>query len=183
MKFSEYYARTKARKLTQIEAASLLGMSERSFRRYRSCWIKSTAPLICFSPPLGICFAIACHAMDGAYDGEPTSDVLVARFGSTIEVTIPPPKNAVLSPNAAQDPTVRDRHIADISVRGRIGWQRASGYNQRSRAETLMSRWKTVIGLKLKARSFKNQKTEAKIGVRILNRMTELGRPNFERTA
>ena len=120
---------------------------------------------------------------DGAYDGEPTSDLLVARFGSTIEVTIPPPKNAVLSPNAAQDPTVRDRHIADISVRGRMGWQRASGYNQRSRAETLMSRWKTVIGPKLKARSFKNQKTEAKIGVRILNRMTELGRPNFERTA
>jgi hypothetical protein len=120
---------------------------------------------------------------DGAYDGEPTSDLLVARFGSTIEVTIPPPKNAVPSPNAAQDPTVRDRHIADISVRGRMGWQRASGYNQRSWAETLMSRWKTVIGPKLKARSFKNQKTEAKIGVRILNRMAELGRPNFERTA
>ena len=78
---------------------------------------------------------------------------------------------------------MRDRHIADISVRGRMGWQRASGYNQRSRAETLMSRWKTVIGPKLKARAFENQKTEAKIGVRILNRMTELGRPNFERTA
>tara|TARA_R110002012_G_scaffold5951_1_gene27346 strand:+ start:8144 stop:8506 length:363 start_codon:yes stop_codon:yes gene_type:complete len=114
---------------------------------------------------------------------EPTSGLLVARFGSTLEVTIPPPKNAVLSPNASQDPTVRDRHIADNSVRGRMGWQRASGYNQRSRAETLMSRWNTVIGAKLKARSFKNQKTEAKIGVRILNRMTELGRPNFERTA
>ena len=40
-----------------------------------------------------------------------------------------------------------------------------------------------MIGLKLKARNFENQKTEAKIGVRILNRMTELGRPNFERTA
>jgi hypothetical protein len=119
---------------------------------------------------------------DGAYDGEPTSDLLVARFGSTIEVTIPPPKNAVLSPNAAQDPTVRDRHIADISVRGRMGWQRASGYNQRSRGETLMGRWKAVIGPKLKARAFESQKTEAKIGVRILNRMTELGRPNFERT-
>jgi hypothetical protein len=120
---------------------------------------------------------------DGAYDGEPTSDLLVARFGSTIEVTIPPPKNAVLSPNAAQDPIVRDHHIADISVCGRMCWQRASGYNQRSRAETLKSRWKTMIGPKLKARSFKNQKTEAKIGVRILNWMTELGRPNFERTA
>ena len=40
-----------------------------------------------------------------------------------------------------------------------------------------------MIGPKLKARNFENQKTEAKIGVRILNRMTELGRPNFERTA
>jgi hypothetical protein len=141
------------------------------------------SPVDLLLAPLGICFAIACQAMDGAYDGEPTSDLPVARFGSTIEVTIPPPKNAVLSPNAAQDLTMRDRHIADISVRGRMGWQRASSYNQRSRAETLMSRWKTVIGPKLKARSFKNQKTEAKIGARILNRMTELGRPNFERTA
>jgi hypothetical protein len=46
-----------------------------------------------------------------------------------------------------------------------------------------MGRWKAVVGPKLKARSFENQKTEAKIGVRILNRMTELGRPNFERCA
>ncbi|MFT7439950.1 MAG: hypothetical protein ACI83E_001438 [Sulfitobacter sp.] len=61
--------------------------------------------------------------------------------------------------------------------------QKYSGYNQRSRVETLTGRWKTVIGPKLKARSFENQKTEAKIGTRILNRMTELGRPNFERTA
>jgi hypothetical protein len=57
---------------------------------------------------------------DGAYDGDPTSDLLVARFGSTIEVTIPPPKNAVLGPNAAQDPTVRDRHIATSQSAG--GW-------------------------------------------------------------
>jgi hypothetical protein len=41
----------------------------------------------------------------------------------------------------------------------------------------------TVIGPKLKARSFESQKTEARVGVRILNRMTELSRPNFERTA
>jgi hypothetical protein len=121
--------------------------------------------------------------MDGAYDGEPTSDLPVARFGSTIEVTIPPPKNAVLSPNAAQDPTVRDRHIADISVRGWMGSQRASGYNQRSRIETQIGRWKAVAKPKLKARHFENQKTEAKIDVCILYRMTELGRPNFERTA
>ncbi|MEP5768193.1 IS5 family transposase [Nisaea sp.] len=120
---------------------------------------------------------------DGAYDGDPTSDLLAARFGSTIEVTIPPPKNAILSTNEAKDPTARDCHIADITARGRMAWQKATGYNQRSRVETLMGRWKTVIGPKLKARGFENQKTEAKIGVGILNRMTRLGRPNFERTA
>ncbi|SFF27960.1 Transposase DDE domain-containing protein [Sulfitobacter brevis] len=120
---------------------------------------------------------------DGAYDGERTSDLLAARFGSAIEVTIPPPRNAILSPNAAKDPTARDRHIAEIAARGRMVWQKATGYNQRSRGETLMGRWKTVIGPKLKARTFENQKTEAKIGVRVLNRMTGLGSPSFKRTA
>ena len=120
---------------------------------------------------------------DGAYDGGPTRDLLTARFGLMIKVTIPPPKNASPGPDVAQDPTARDCHIAEIAARGRMAWQKATGYNQRSRGETLMGRWKTVIGPKLKARNFKNQKTEAKIGVQILNRMTGLGRPSFERTA
>jgi hypothetical protein len=46
-----------------------------------------------------------------------------------------------------------------------------------------MGRWKTVIGRNLKARDFHNQTTEAKIGVRVLNRMTELGCPEFKRVA
>jgi len=46
-----------------------------------------------------------------------------------------------------------------------------------------MGRWKAVIETKLKARSYANQKTEAKIGARILHRMTGLGQPTFERTA
>lgn len=120
---------------------------------------------------------------DGAYDGEPMVKALTERFGSEIKVTIPPPKNAILSPDAAQNPNRRDTHIADIAAHGRMAWQTSSGYNQRSRGETLMGRWKAVIGSKLKARSFENQKTKVKIGVRVLNRMTGLGRPSFERTA
>jgi hypothetical protein len=120
---------------------------------------------------------------DGAYDGEPTCAVLTERSGSSIKVTIPPPKNAVLSPDAARNPSIRDRHIADMAAHGRMAWQTSSGYNQRSRIETQIGRWKAVIGPKLKARNFENQKAEAKIGVRILNRMTELGRPNLQRTA
>ena len=109
---------------------------------------------------------------------------LAERFSSAVKITIPQPKNAILSLDAGQNPSIRDRHIADIAAHGRMAQQKSWCFNQRSRAETLMGRcWKTVIGPKLKARSFESQKMEAKIGVRILNRMTELGRPDFERTA
>ena len=64
-----------------------------------------------------------------------------------------------------------------------MAWQSSSGYNQRSRIETQIGRWKTVIGPKLKARCFENQQTEVNIAVTILNKMTELGRPKFEAIA
>ena len=88
-----------------------------------------------------------------------------------------------MSSNATPEPTARDCHITEIANHGRMAWQKAAGYNKRSRVETLMGRWKTVIGPKLKARDFENQRTEAKISVRVLKRMTGLGRPRFERAA
>jgi hypothetical protein len=51
---------------------------------------------------------------DGAYDGTPTDDLLKARFGETVEIIIPPPKNATLSPQSSHDPTLRDQHITEI---------------------------------------------------------------------
>ena len=120
---------------------------------------------------------------DGAYDGAPTSDLLMKLFGVDVEIIIPPPKTAVLSAEAAVNPTLRDQRISAIRSGGRMAWQVSSGYNQRSRAETQMARWKMVIGPRLKARSFPNQRTEAKIGTHILNKMTELGRAKFELAA
>ena len=120
---------------------------------------------------------------DGAYDGNDSRELLVARFGEGVKVAIPPPKTAILSADTAQNPTSRDRDITIISTQGRMVWQASSGYNSRARIETQMGRWKAVIGAILKARRFENQKTEAQIGARILNKMTALGRPIFERTA
>jgi len=120
---------------------------------------------------------------DGAYDGDPTSALLTDRFGVGVEIIIPPPKTAVLSPDADDNPTLRDQRIAEIRTGGRMAWQASTGYNQRSRGETQMGRWKMVIGRNLKARNFPTQKTEAKIGVNILNKMTELGRAKFEAVA
>ncbi|MBP1849315.1 hypothetical protein J2Z17_000736 [Rhizobium halophytocola] len=126
--------------------------------------------------------SVARFIADGAYDGIKTRDLLAARFGDHVNAVIPPPKNAAASPDAATHPTVRDRHIAEIAKQGRLAWQKSTGYNQRSRIETQMGRWNTVIGPKLQARGLDNQKTEARIGVLVLNTMTELGRPIFERT-
>ena len=43
-----------------------------------------------------------------------------------------------------------------------------------------VGRWKQVIGPKMKTRCFPNQRTEAKIGTRILNKMNGLDRAKFE---
>ena len=120
---------------------------------------------------------------DGVYDGTPSNTLLRARFGDTVEIIIPPPKNATLSPQFKFNPTPRDQRIVEIQTGGRMTWQADSGYNQRSRIETQIGRWKAVIGPKLKSRHFENQQTETKIGVNILNRMTEIGRPVFEQIA
>ncbi len=119
---------------------------------------------------------------DGAYDGEPVSNELERRFEG-VKVIIPPPKNAVVSPEAETNPTQRDRHIAAIQSEGRMAWQKQSGYSQRSRIETQMGRFKQVIGNKLKARNIKNQRAEIKVGVNALNKMTSLGHPAFERVS
>lgn len=117
---------------------------------------------------------------DGAYDGTPTSGLLKARFGEAVEIIIPPPKNTIPNPQSTHDPTLRDRHIAAIRIRGRLAWQSSSGYNQRSRVEAQMGRWKGVTGTKLKALRLENQKTEVRIAADVLNKMTELGRAEFE---
>ena len=53
----------------------------------------------------------------------------------------------------------------------------------RSLAETGMCRYKTIIGPGLRARTVDNQKAEAAIGVRCLNRFTALGMPRSFRIA
>ena len=51
---------------------------------------------------------------DGAYDGSSTRNLLRPRYGETLEVVIPPPRDAVIRPQSARDATVRDRHLTQI---------------------------------------------------------------------
>ncbi|MFL4997475.1 MAG: IS5 family transposase [Microvirga sp.] len=119
---------------------------------------------------------------DGAYDQDGVYASVAARHPEA-EVIVPPRATAVPSATAESEPTQRDRHLQHIAERGRMGWQRASGYTKRARAEAAIGRWKQVIGDRLRAHTDERRATEVDVAAHVLNRMLELGRPSYVRLA
>ena len=116
---------------------------------------------------------------DGAYDSNPTYEV-VARHSADAAVVIPPRSNALERPDS-HHASQRDRHIAAINADGRMKWQIATGYGKRSLVETAIGRYKSIVGRRLRARSFVAQQTEVAIGCAALNRMMACARPKSVR--
>jgi hypothetical protein len=125
---------------------------------------------------------LAAVIADGAYDQENVYDT-VAEHSAEAAVVVPPRSTAVLSASAETDPTQRDRHIQVIAERGRMAWQKTSGYNARAGAEGTMSRYKRIIGDTLRSHSRPAQETETRIAVTVLNRMLDLARSESVRAA
>jgi hypothetical protein len=125
---------------------------------------------------------LASFTGDGAYDQDSLYSAVTARDPDAL-VIVPPRATAVLSETAATNPTQRDQHLQDIADRGRIGWQKASGYTKRSRVETAIGRYKQVIGDGLRFHKHERRDTEVRVAVSVLNRMSQLGRPTSIRTA
>ena len=115
---------------------------------------------------------------DGAYDAEPVYRAIAERQPQPLPTVIIPPR-ATAVPSSATDTanSPRDRHIQLIRETGRRGWEKVVGYGKRSLVETAMFRYKTLIGSRLRARTFATQKGEARIACAVLNRMTQLGMP------
>jgi hypothetical protein len=126
--------------------------------------------------------SVASLSGDGAYDRDDVYAAVAARHPGAA-VVVPPRANAVPSAAAETAPTQRDEHLRCIAERGRIGWQRASGYNWRALVEADISRWKRVIGDGLRSQTDGRQATEVAIAAKVLNRMLELGRPEYVRIA
>jgi hypothetical protein len=63
-----------------------------------------------------------------------------------------------------------------------MAWQKASGYNRRAKVEAAIGRWKQVIGEGLRSRIDERRSTEVDVGAYVLNRMLDLGRPNYVRS-
>ena len=86
---------------------------------------------------------IASVIADGAYDGDPMYAAVAARQPDPPpDVVIPPRASAVASTADPAKQSPRDRHIRLIAERGRMGWQKATGYGRRSLAETAIGRYR-----------------------------------------
>ena len=119
---------------------------------------------------------------DGAFDRDDVYAGVSARHPDAA-VVIPPRSSAVPSDTAETAPTQRDRHLRCIAERGRMGWQKATGYNWCALVEADIARWKCAIGDGLRSQMDGRQATEVAIAAGVLNRMLGLGRPEYVRIA
>ena len=120
---------------------------------------------------------IASVIADGAYDGEAVYREAAGRqHDPPVDVVIPPRSSSVVTAEADTQ-TIRDRHVQFIAEKGRMAWQKTTGYGRRSLVETAIGRFKHIIGSKLRAHSNDGQCGEVAIAVQVLNRMIRIAKP------
>ena len=123
---------------------------------------------------------------DGAYDKDKTRKALHQRAlqqQEDILQLIPPHCNAVADGKRRAYRCQRDDDIAMIKTLGTKEWKRVTHYHQRSKAETFMFRYKVILGGCLQAREINRQKTEVRVGGKILNMMLDIAKPKSEKVA
>lgn len=96
---------------------------------------------------------------DGAYDTKSCHQLLIKK-GSI--ANIPPRKNAAVT-------ALKAGQLAE--------WKIAYGYHQRSFSETAMSRYKQLVSPTLSLRKYNGQVGEILAGVKVINKVIELGMP------
>lgn len=114
---------------------------------------------------------------DGGYDHPATYHALNAHRSRhpqspIIQAIIPP--NTGFQEARETDSLQRLHNIHLIEDKGKLSWQNQMDYGRRSKVENTMHRYKTLIGNKLRSKTFESQFTETKIAVQILNRMRNL---------
>ena len=122
----------------------------------------------------------------GGYDHPGTYAALdnhEQRFSQTTPIRTVIPPNIGFRSAQISDSEKRKANIKLLNDVGREKWQEATSYGKRSGVENTNSRYKTIIGGKLRSKDTDNQSTEVQIGIRILNRMRALGIPKGRRVA
>ncbi|WCM95493.1 IS5 family transposase [Acidovorax sp. GBBC 1281] len=110
---------------------------------------------------------------DGAYDTRACLDT-IARRGA--QAVIPPRKNASFWKRASPGSASRNEAVRACRRLGWRIWKSWSGYHRRSLVETKMHCFKR-LGERVMARTFERQVVELHVRVALLNRFSQLGRP------
>ena len=114
---------------------------------------------------------------DGAYDGRPVYDTVLAA-GPAPRIVVPPIRTATVAGPSEPMLAQRDAAIEAIGREGRRRWKKTAGYHQQARAENTFSRFKRIFGPNLRARHEDAQTMEASVACDVLNRMSSLGMPD-----
>lgn len=91
--------------------------------------------------------------------------------------------NAIIPPNIrfqeGKEPDAQQRlkNIGIIEDKGKGAWQSQVKYGRRAKVETTIHRYKSLIGNKLRSKTYTSQMTETKIAIKIINRMRRLCLP------
>ena len=119
---------------------------------------------------------------DGAYVSKNCFDAIAKTGAKKVHIALRTGTSTVeKNPSAGQE--LRNKLVREIrKFGGKIGWKKKSGYHKRSLVETQMFRFKTILGGHLKSRNLQTQTSEARIKVKILNKMSALGMPRSLKT-
>jgi len=128
---------------------------------------------------------------DGNYDDRKVYAV-IEKYGchktiknkliSECDIIIPPRSNArARKIKTRVYPKQRSDHVRYRKKHGRMNWQKATSYGERSLVEVAFYRYKKILGRWMHSINFGNQKVEASLACKALNIMTSLGMPITER--
>ena len=98
-------------------------------------------------------------------------------------MTIPPQHSAKIwqHGNTKAERLARDQNLRRIRQVERAAWKRESGEHRRSLAETARFRLKTIFRDRVTAHSFAGQAAQVLVCCAVLNRLTQVGRPDSYR--
>ena len=114
---------------------------------------------------------------DGGYDNVDTYKALDKhrrRHNQDLPIQAIIPPNTGFQEAKETDFPQRLENIRVIEDKGKLSWQNLRDYGRRARVKNAMHPYKSIIGNKLRSKTFETQTTETKIAVHIVNRMAHL---------
>lgn len=113
---------------------------------------------------------------DGAYD---THDSYQAAIDMGAKPCFPPRANATRHKATDEAWRLRNHAVSQVGYHDLKYWKKKNNYHRRSLSETAMYRMKQLMGDHVQARTIERQSREIGIKCSILNKMSQLGMPNY----